>query len=74
LVRIEGHTDTAGNAASQQKISLQRAEAVRDYLVHKGIEGARLQVVGYGAKNPIDTNSTKEGRAKNRRVEFIVVE
>ena len=52
----------------------QRADAVRDYLVKQGVEAGRLQSVAYGAMRPIDTNATKEGRAKNRRVELIVVD
>jgi outer membrane protein OmpA-like peptidoglycan-associated protein len=70
---IEGHTDNAGNAQFQTHISQQRADAVREYLIRKGVP-TTLQSVGYGAKRPIDTNSTKEGRAKNRRVELTVVE
>ena len=74
LVRIEGHTDNAGNSQFRQRISQQRADAVRDYLVKQGVEAGRLQSVAYGAMRPIDTNATKEGRAKNRRVELIVVD
>src|SRR5262249_15745764 len=74
MVRIEGYTDKAGSAEFQQEISEQRADAVRDYLVKHGVEVGRLQSVGYGAKRPMDTNATEEGRAKNRRVEFIVIE
>ena len=72
-VRIEGHTDNAGNAAFQQHISQQRADAIREYLIRKGV-GTTLESVGYGAKRPIETNSTKDGRAKNRRVELVVVD
>ena len=74
LIRIEGHTDARGNAAAQRKIADQRAATVREYLIHHGVDGGRLQSTGYGASRPADTNSTREGRAVNRRVELIVVE
>ena len=74
MVRVEGHTDNIGSAQFQQRISEQRADAVRDYLIKKGVEAGRLQPISYGTKRPIDTNSTEEGRARNRRVEIIVVE
>jgi outer membrane protein OmpA-like peptidoglycan-associated protein len=69
-VRIEGHTDSQGDDTSNLKLSQARAEAVRDYLVKKGVEAGRLTPLGYGEARPIATNDTKEGRAKNRRVEF----
>jgi OOP family OmpA-OmpF porin len=55
-------------------LSQARAEAVRDYLMKRGVEASRLQAVGYGRDRPADRNNTQEGRAKNRRVELIVVE
>jgi outer membrane protein OmpA-like peptidoglycan-associated protein len=69
-VRIEGHTDNQGDDTSNLKLSQARAEAVRDYLVKKGVEAGRLTPLGYGEAKPIAPNDTKEGRAKNRRVEF----
>jgi OOP family OmpA-OmpF porin len=66
---IEGHTDSAGNAAYNQTLSQQRADAVRQYLIDKyHIDAARLTAKGYGPTQPIADNKTKEGRAKNRRV------
>ncbi len=71
-VEIGGHTDNIGAEKFNQKLSLARAETVRDYLVSKGINKNRLTVIGFGESNPISDNSTETGRAKNRRVEFKV--
>lgn len=68
---VEGHTDNTGNAASNQTLSDQRAKAVSEKLQQMGIDAARLSAKGYGMNKPIDTNDTPEGRAKNRRVEFV---
>jgi OOP family OmpA-OmpF porin len=69
-ITIEGHTDNVGSAAYNKKLSQQRAEAVKKYMVIKGgIDAKRLNAVGFGLEKPIATNGTKEGRAKNRRVE-----
>jgi outer membrane protein OmpA-like peptidoglycan-associated protein len=73
-VRIEGHTDSIGTDAYNQKLSERRANAVRDYLVGKGIDAGRLEAVGYGESRPIADNKTSEGRAQNRRTEFNVIE
>jgi large repetitive protein len=73
-VRIEGHCDDAGSPAANQKLSQERAEAVMDYLVRKGVRAERLQAVGYGSSRPIASNKTPAGRTKNRRVEFIVIQ
>ncbi len=70
---IEGHTDSVGRAAANKRLSAARAKAVFDYLVANGIEADRLQSKGYGAERPIADNATKEGRATNRRVEFLIV-
>jgi OOP family OmpA-OmpF porin len=70
-VEVGGHTDSQGPAAHNQKLSEMRAKAVKDYLVGKGIDPGRMTVKGYGMKNPIADNKTKEGRAKNRRVDLI---
>ena len=68
---VEGHTDSTGNAASNQTLSEQRAQAIVAKLVEMGIAKDRLTAVGKGQNNPISDNSTDEGRAKNRRVEFV---
>ncbi len=73
-LRIEAHTDNSGNAAFNLDLSERRAKWVREYLVQKGIASERLESAGFGMKQPIDTNDTTEGRANNRRVEFVVVE
>jgi len=70
-VEVEGHTDSVGTDAYNQKLSERRAKAVRDYLINKGgISPSRLTSVGYGEGRPVTSNATKEGRAKNRRVEL----
>jgi OOP family OmpA-OmpF porin len=71
-IEIGGHTDNVGSAAVNQRLSQQRAQAVRQYLVGKGVPAGRLRVVGYGASKPIASNDTPEGRAQNRRIEFTV--
>ncbi len=68
-----GHTDSVGTDAYNQKLSVRRAEAVKAYLVSKGIEKNRIYTEGKGEKQPVADNRTKEGRAKNRRVEIEVV-
>ncbi len=70
---IEGHTDSQGPAAYNQKLSQKRADAVRLYLIDKGLDASRLTSVGYGEDSPIDTNKTSKGRANNRRVEIKLV-
>jgi outer membrane protein OmpA-like peptidoglycan-associated protein len=73
-IRIDGHTDDIGTAYINQKVSLQRAQAVKDYLATKGVDADRLFTAGFGSSKPIDENNTEEGRARNRRVEFIVIQ
>jgi OOP family OmpA-OmpF porin len=68
-----GHTDSVGSDAYNQKLSVRRAEAVKAYLVSKGIERNRVYTEGKGEKQPVADNKTAEGRAKNRRVEIEVV-
>jgi len=68
-----GHTDAVGSDAYNQKLSVRRSEAVKAYLVSKGIEKNRVYTEGKGEKQPVADNKTAEGRAKNRRVEIEVV-
>ena len=68
-----GHTDSIGSDAYNRKLSMRRADAVKAYLVSKGIEANRIYTEGKGESQPIADNKTKEGRAKNRRVEIEVV-
>ncbi len=68
-----GHTDSVGTDAYNQKLSVRRADAVKAYLVNKGVESNRVYTEGKGEKQPVADNKTAEGRAKNRRVEIEVV-
>lgn len=68
-----GHTDSIGSDAYNQKLSVRRAEAVKAYLISKGIDKNRIYTEGKGEKQPVADNRTKEGRTKNRRVEVEVV-
>lgn len=73
-VEIGGHTDAVGSEAARQKISEKRAESVKKYLMDKfNISGDRMTTKGYGSQKPIADNKSKEGRAKNRRVEIRVI-
>ena len=71
--KLEGHTDSTGNEAKNLQLSKDRAAAVKDYLIAKGISADRLSSEGYGITRPIATNKTAEGRAQNRRVEIILI-
>ena len=73
VVQIVGHTDNSGKRSSNIKLSQRRADSVRNYLVNKGIEPARISAVGKGPDQPIAPNNTKENKAKNRRIEFVRV-
>jgi len=73
-LRIEAHTNDRGKPDKLLKLSKDRAEAVRQYLIGKGIEPARLIAEGYGSRRPIQSNATAAGRAANERIEFIPVE
>lgn len=72
-IELAAHTDNVGDDASNMRLSQQRANSVRDYLVEKGIADARMMSKGYGEKKPIATNETSEGRALNRRTECRVI-
>jgi outer membrane protein OmpA-like peptidoglycan-associated protein len=73
VVQVEGHTDSHGGAGYNVELSQHRAQAVVDYLISKGVDQARLQPRGYGATKPIADNTTREGRAHNRRVVFTII-
>jgi|GEM_PF-421139 len=68
-IEITGHTDNVGQPASNKKLSNERAEACKKYLIEKGIDGSRIEAVGYGDEQPVAPNTTKEGRQQNRRIE-----
>lgn len=69
---VEGHTDSRGSAADNQALSLARAQAVRSYLISRGISDAQIEAAGMGPSRPVAPNDTAEGRANNRRVEIVV--
>ncbi len=73
MVEIGGHTDSQGSDTYNLRLSESRANAVRNYLIQRGVEATRLIAKGYGESMPIAPNTTREGRAKNRRVEFKVI-
>ena len=73
-IEIGGHTDNVGSAASNLKLSQERANSVRDYLITKGIDSARLVAKGYGMSQPIADNKTAAGKAENRRTEVTILE
>lgn len=72
-IEISGHTDNRGDKTHNQTLSKNRAKAVYTYLINKGIATERLQFKGYGEEKPIASNETEEGRAQNRRTEFVIV-
>ena len=71
-VEISGHTDNVGSQQYNQTLSLERAQAVRNWLVQKGIASNRMKTVGKGENEPVASNDTDAGRAENRRIEFFV--
>jgi outer membrane protein OmpA-like peptidoglycan-associated protein len=71
-IRIEGHTDSRGNSNANQTLSQRRADALRDALVAAGVAAARITSVGLGEGQPVDSNDSEEGRARNRRVDVIL--
>ena len=72
-VQVSGYTDNTGSAAYNDKLSMQRAQAVANYLKLRGVSAARLMVYGYGENNPIASNATAAGREQNRRVEITLI-
>jgi len=71
-IEVEGHTDAVGSHESNQRLSEQRADTVRNYLVDQGVTGTRITSVGFGETRPKATNDTPEGRQLNRRVEIRI--
>lgn len=71
-IQLEGYTDSVGSDDYNQKLSEQRAESVRDYLIGQGVPGDTVSAVGFGKTNPVATNDTAEGRQRNRRVDMVV--
>ena len=71
-VTVTGHTDNVGKPANNQALSQRRADNIKAMLVGKGIDGSRIRAIGRGDKDPIASNKTKEGRAKNRRIEITI--
>ena len=71
-IEIAGHTDSDGDEAANQALSERRAKAVADYLVKAGLPDNRCSAVGYGATQPIAGNDTDQGKAQNRRIDFVV--
>lgn len=73
-LRVEGYTDSTGSAATNQRLSERRAEAVQQALVRRGVSPERITAVGYGKEYPVATNATADGRAMNRRVEVVIAD
>src|SRR4029077_9265323 len=71
-IAVEGHTDNKGNDGYNMELSQKRADAVRDFLVTRGIPSDRIRAVGYGKARPLSDNSKPDGRANNRRVEIVL--
>lgn len=71
-IEIQGHTDSKGSDSYNQSLSDRRAQSVANYLASKGIKNSRMKTVGYGESVPKYSNDTEDGRAQNRRVEFLI--
>jgi outer membrane protein OmpA-like peptidoglycan-associated protein len=74
VVEIGGHTDNIGEEGANHRLSQRRADAIKAYLVKKGIDENRILAKGYGEKEPLASNDTEAGRAKNRRTEVKIIE
>lgn len=72
VLHLEGHTDSVGTEAYNRKLSLERAEAVRNYFIQQGVQGGNATAAGLGQDHPVASNDTAEGRQQNRRVELVV--
>ncbi|KCZ95062.1 OmpA family protein [Hyphomonas hirschiana VP5] len=72
-LRVEGHTDDTGNPGYNDQLSLRRAEAVRAAMIERGVPPDRLVAAGYGQNNPVSSNETEDGRARNRRIEIRII-
>ncbi len=72
-VEVRGYTDSTGSKSYNQKLSEKRSDSVVEYMIKNGISPERLRSVGFGVNNPIASNKTKSGRAKNRRTEFYFI-
>jgi len=73
-IRLDGHTDATGDAAANKKLSVDRAEAVKQMLAAGGVAAERVSVEGYGSERPVASNDTDAGRAQNRRIELVVLQ
>ena len=73
-IEIQGHTDNVGNPKDNEALSSNRAFSVKTVLEQLGVDGKRITAKGYGANRPIADNKTEDGRARNRRTEFLIVE
>ena len=71
-IKIDGYTDFIGSEEYNLELSVKRAKAIKNYLVDRGVKSSNISIEGYGKQNPIANNATAAGRAKNRRVEFII--
>jgi outer membrane protein OmpA-like peptidoglycan-associated protein len=72
-VALEGHTDNTGDPIANKTLSVDRAVAVKELMVKGGIPASRITSAGYGQENPVAQNDTEQGRAKNRRLELVVL-
>jgi outer membrane protein OmpA-like peptidoglycan-associated protein len=72
-IKLVGHTDNVGSEKFNQRLSINRAQTLKDYLVEKGVDGERITAEGKGMKEPLNKNETEEDRAKNRRVELTIL-
>jgi outer membrane protein OmpA-like peptidoglycan-associated protein len=73
-VRVTGHTDNVGSRETNVVLSKRRAEAVKAYLMKRGVEADRIETLGEGPDSPITTNNTRQGRQQNRRIEFQIIQ
>lgn len=71
-IKIDGYTDFIGSEGYNLDLSVKRAKSIKNYLVDRGVKSSNISIEGYGKQNPIANNATAAGRAKNRRVEFII--